>query len=153
MNIENILNNDNNKLIFLKAILLGINYGRTDKSDYYIKVIEKELQNITDKKIITKNKVTDKNENIILQLENQRNYTISLIQKLTANNYGFNYSRINLLRNNLVLLNKEIERNKLLLKKNKSDIPVKKNSSLNINDNLVKELQKTLGNLSSMVIN
>lgn len=153
MNIENILNNDDNKLIFLRAILLGINYGKTNKSDYYLQVVENEIGNIINKKNLSKNNIKnhiiDKNESAILQLENQRNNTLTLIQKLSINNYGSNYSKINLLKNNLLLLNKEIERNKIILKKTKQSIvktPVKEN-------NLVNELQKTLGNLSNMVIN
>ena len=153
MNIENILNNDDNKLIFLRAILLGINYGKTSKSDYYLQVVENEIGNIINKKNLSKNNIKnhiiDKNESAILQLENQRNNTLTLIQKLSINNYGSNYSKINLLKNNLLLLNKEIERNKIILKKTKQSIvktPVKEN-------NLVNELQKTLGNLSNMVIN
>ena len=83
MNIENILNNDDNKLIFLRAILLGINYGKTNKSDYYLQVVENEIGNIVNKKNLSKNNIKnhiiDKNESVILQLENQRNNTLTLI--------------------------------------------------------------------------
>ena len=121
MNIENILNNDDYKLIFLKAILLGINYGKSNNITYYIDNIEKEINIINEKKInknYIKNNIIEKNDNNILKLENQKNYIISLIQKLSLN-YSYNYSKINLLKNNLYLINNEIEKNKILLKKNK----------------------------------
>ena len=54
MNVENILNNDDYKLFFLKAILLGINYGKSSNVNYYIDNIEKEVNKINDKKIIKK---------------------------------------------------------------------------------------------------
>ena len=160
MNIENILNNDDYKLIFLKAILLGINYGKSNNITYYIDNIEKEINIINEKKInknYIKNNIIEKNENTILKLENQKNYIISLIQKLSLN-YSYNYSKINLLKNNLYLINNEIEKNKILLKKNKEvyekqekdKIILKKNYEKK--ENLVSELEKTLGSLSNMVI-
>lgn len=193
MNIENILNNDDYKLIFLKAILLGINYGKSNNINYYINNIEEEINKINDKKINNndkksnnnikiKNNLIEKNENTLIQLENQKNYIISLIQKLSLNNYGYNYSRINLLKNNLNLINIEIEKNKLILKKNKAILEnqeknkailenqlllknkailenqvLLKNQERNFKkndkkENLVGELEKTLGNLSTMLI-
>ena len=147
MNIQNIINDDNHKLIFLKAILLGINYGKSNNSTYYINTIEKEIYNINEKNNINekkkinekieKNKKNDKNENIILKLENQKKYILTLIQKLSTTNYAYNHSKINLLKSNLLIINHEIEKNKKLVKKN---------------ENLVGELEKTLSGLSNMLI-
>ena len=185
MNLENVLNNDHNKLIFLKAIMLGITYGSSDKKNYYIENIESEIKKIVDKmnrvdiksNNITseKNILTQKTEQKILFLENQRKSILSLINQLSSNNYGFNYSRINLLKTNLTLLNAEIEKNKLIIKKNKEENtsqlnekkikPVSKNikqntlqntlqkNRLQSKENLVGELEKTLGSLSNMIIN
>ena len=172
MSIENILNNDEYKLIFLKAILLGINYGQSNNIEYYKENIQHEILKIHDKKNIiveknnlAKNSTTDKFENIITRLDQQKNYTLNLINNLSTNNYGYNYSRINLLRTNLNLINREIAKNKLLLKKNKDLVEkeakdkellnsIKSNKVENKKtENLVGELEKTLGNLSSLLIN
>lgn len=195
MNLENVLNNDPNKLIFLKAIMLGITYGSSDKKNYYIENIENEIKKIVDKMNNVNNKIDNtlssqkniliqKTEQKILFLENQKKSILSLINQLSSNNYGFNYSRINLLKTNLTLLNVEIEKNKLIIKKikeeNNSQIDEKKIKSVskNINktnimknklhniqnnifqknrsenkENLVGELEKTLGSLSNMIIN
>lgn len=185
MNLENVLNNDHNKLIFLKAIMLGITYGSSDKKNYYIENIESEIKKIVDKMnrvdikvnniIPEKSILTQKTEQKILFLENQKRSILSLINQLSSNNYGFNYSRINLLKTNLTLLNAEIEKNKLIIKKNKEEDdkqisqkkikPIlkntKKTNSLQNSlpnrqqnkESLVGELEKTLGSLSSMIIN
>lgn len=141
MNLENILNNNQNKLFFLKAILLGINYGKSKNYEEYITIIEKEIKKINEKKEL---KNMDKIENRLILLDNQKKYIISLIKQLGSQNYRFNYSKINLLRNNLIILEKEIEKNKLILKKNEDENLPK--------ENLVGELEKTLGSLSNMLI-
>lgn len=141
MNLENILNNNQNKLFFLKAILLGINYGKSKNYQEYIAIIEKEIKKINEKKEL---KNMDKIENRLILLDNQKKYIISLIKQLGSQNYRFNYSKINLLRNNLIILEKEIEKNKLILKKNEDENLPK--------ENLVGELEKTLGSLSNMLI-
>ena len=119
MDIENILNNDEYKLIFLKAILLGINYGQSTNIEYYKENIQHEILKIRNKQNIViktnnlaKNPTLDKFENIINKLDEQKNYTLNLINNLSSNNYGYNYSRINLLKTNLTLINKEIIKNK-----------------------------------------
>ena len=186
MSIENILNNDEYKIIFLKAILLGINYGQSNNINYYKENIQNEILKINEKKntIIIKNtnSACDKFENIIASLEKQKNYTLNMINNLSNNNYGYNYSRINLLRSNLTLINKEIIKNKLLLKKNKDLIEkdrdnkspeklflcglgeirsiIRENDSTKSNkdilpkknENFVGELEKTLGSLSNLLI-
>ena len=182
MNLENVLNNDHNKLIFLKAIMLGINYGSSDKKNYYIENIESEIKKIVNKMNNVNNKIdntlsseknilTQKTEQKILFLENKKISILSLINQLSSNNYGFNYSRINLLKTNLTLLNAEIEKNKLIIKKNKEEYVnqidqkkikpisnnIKKTNSFQSRphnkENLVGELEKTLGSLSNMIIN
>ena len=193
MNLHNILDNDENKLIFLKAIMLGINYGKSDRYNYYIENIEREINKILNNKMIERkiderkigeriNKIEEKDKIIeveskntileknILVLENQKKYILSLIQKLSLSHYGYNYSRINLLKGNLVYLNNEIEKKRILIKKYNDE--KKKNiirdSSKNINnqniytrktvipekkENLINELERTLGGLSSLLIN
>ena len=143
MSIENILNNNEYKSIFLKAILLGINYGRSNNVNYYINNIEKEILELNEmikneNKLNKLNeiklnsfKVLEKYEKNILMLENQKKYTFGMIQSLSANNYAYNYSKINLLKNNLIIINNEIEKNKILLKKNK-DIINKKLQNIDI---------------------
>jgi hypothetical protein len=236
MSLEQIINNNENKIIFLRAILLGITYGKKENSDYYKENIEKEIENLNnlyqkDKNIkdvqniqnveniqketineyinnnlINNNLINNNNEqnidkkilykysNILKNLENQKQYTINLIQTLSANHYGYNYSKINLLKTNLQFINNEIEKNKNLFKKdimqksmnidkelnnpkyfnnlnkfNNNNIQNKinrispainfsaKNTNIikksNINNNLEKELEYTLDNLSRLLIN
>jgi hypothetical protein len=181
MNLENVLNNDDNKLIFLKAIMLGINYGSSDKKNYYRENIESEIKKIVDKMNNANNKINNnlssqknilkqKTEQKILFLENQRKSILSLINQLSSNNYGFNYSRINLLKTNLTLLNVEIEKNRLIINKEenisqnaeKKIKPISKNikalqstvqKTHQNKENLIGELEKTLGSLSNMIIN
>jgi len=190
MNLENVLNNDHNKLIFLKAIMLGITYGSSDKKNYYIENIKNKIKKIVNKMNNINNKVdntsssqknilTQKTEEKILFLENKKISILSLINQLSSNNYGFNYSRINLLKTNLTLLNAEIEKNKLIIKKYKEENAniidqkkikpisnnIRKTNSLQSSqqsrqqnsqqnkENLVGELEKTLGSLSNMIIN
>jgi len=185
MEFENILSNDEYKMFFLKAILLGIKYGQSNNPEYYINSIQQEInrtnnkkKNVLPEKKIIKNSNIEKIENTLLQLENQKNYTLSLINKLSSNNYGSNYSRINLLKSNLLLITKEIEKNKFALKKNKELLDKKENvdneikiPSRNIfkkvydkpphlipkeqkeqKENLVGELERSLGNLSSLIM-
>ena len=96
MNIENILNNNESKLLFLKTLILGINYGKSDNANYYLENITKEIS-----KIPKDNKKTN--------LENQRLYTINLIKSLSKN-YNYNYAKINILKHNLNILNNEIKK-------------------------------------------
>ena len=49
--MNNILNNDENKEIFLKAIILGINYGKSMNANYYLENIEKELLKLNEKNV------------------------------------------------------------------------------------------------------
>lgn len=178
MVIEKILNNDEYKLFFLKAILLGIDYGSSNNSDYYKRNIKNEIYKITENNLLSKNDniFITKQENNILNLDYQQKYTINLIQRLSANNYGYNYSKINILKNNLLIINKELEKNKFILKKYKDihnivdkkeysykqtdDIIENRENSYKQSDdimekkeNLVNELEKTLGNLSNLIIN
>ena len=97
--MDNILNNDEQKIIFLKAILLGINYGQSDNVKYYINNIENEitkwksiLQTPMDSSKLTSDKSPSpspslspdiiKIENIILMLENQKKKYNNLYSKI-----------------------------------------------------------------------
>ena len=118
MNVETLINNDEYKIIFLKAILLGINYGKSNNSDYYMNNIKDEIDKIYNKlnnpEIIKYNIIIKKNESYIYNLENQKNLILSNIQKLSHSNYSFNHSKINLLKINLNNIQNEIERLKFL---------------------------------------
>ena len=140
-----------------------------------------------------------KYNNILKNLENQKQYTINLIQSLSAHHYGYNYSKINLLKTNLQFINNEIDKHKNLFKKEldqqnivlntetKDRVITKINNYTNLNkfnnsdqnkinrispainfsskntniiknsgtknNNLEKELEYTLDNLSKLLIN
>ena len=61
MSIENILNNNQYKSTFLKAILLGINYGKSNNVNYYINNIEKEILELNEI-LKNENKLNEFNE-------------------------------------------------------------------------------------------
>lgn len=150
MNLESVIENNEQKIIFLKAIILGINYGKTDNADIYRNNILNEIKKLNEKININKkilnnsldngfreSLLTQKSEEVIkvkqssilestekydtniLNLEKQKSYTINLINNLTASNYQYNYSKINLLKSNLINIDKEIEKNKINILKHK----------------------------------
>ena len=49
MNLETVIENDEQKSIFLKAIILGINYGKTDNADVYRHNILTEIKKLNEK--------------------------------------------------------------------------------------------------------
>jgi hypothetical protein len=173
IDIENILNNTENKLIFLKAILLGISYGKSTNCNFYIQTINNEINNISNNNSPElKNCIENikKYELNIIELENKKNIILSNIKKLTSNNYAYNHSRINILKLNLNQINIEINKIKYYLfkanelknklDKNQISIKDKKNklsnrhsiSVINNKNNLVNELEQTLDNLSNLFI-
>jgi hypothetical protein len=178
MSLNNVIENPEYKLLFLKAIKLGIMYGESDKSNFYKEKIDSEINSIifsknTQSQPVVKqdniqqsdnsntntntNTNTNKNDVIIMNLENQRNIIIRNIQNL-SNNYSLNYSKINFLKNSLVTTMKEIEKHKELNRNNSSPI-IKKNiteikkKDTQQNENLTNELQDTLNKISSLIIN
>ena len=122
MSIKEVIQTKENKIIFLKAILLGIKYGRMENSTFYENNISNELNKLQqDKDIIETNyiKNIDDYDSIvnnyskkITELENFRSNIIKNINNLSYNNYNSNYVKINLLRNNLNNINKELEINR-----------------------------------------
>ena len=171
MSLNNVIENPEYKLLFLKAIKLGIMYGESDKSNFYKEKIDSEINSIifsknTQSQPVVKqdniqqsdnsNTNTNKNDVIIMNLENQRNIIIRNIQNL-SNNYSLNYSKINFLKNSLVTTMKEIEKHKELNRNNSSPI-IKKNiteikkKDVQQNENLTNELQDTLNKISSLII-
>jgi hypothetical protein len=176
MSLNNVIENPEYKLLFLKAIKLGIMYGESDKSNFYKEKIDSEINSIifskntqsqpvvkqdniqqSDNSNTNTNTNTNKNDVIIMNLENQRNIIIRNIQNL-SNNYSLNYSKINFLKNSLVTTMKEIEKHKELNRNNSSPI-IKKNiteikkKDTQQNENLTNELQDTLNKISSLIIN
>ena len=118
MKIENLIENNQHKILFLKAILLGIKYGRMENNEYYEQSIINEIQKIVkhDEKYTDNlvNKIDTKiNKGKILKnindLENLRNNIIKNINNLSYNNYNNNYSKINFLRVQLLSINKELD--------------------------------------------
>ena len=171
MSLNAVIENPEYKLLFLKAIKLGIMYGESDKSNFYKEKIDSEINSIifsknTQSQPVVKqdniqqsdnsNTNTNKNDVIIMNLENQRNIIIRNIQNL-SNNYSLNYSKINFLKNSLVTTMKEIEKHKELNRNNSSPI-IKKNiteikkKDVQQNENLTNELQDTLNKISSLII-
>jgi len=140
MNVETILNNDEYKLMFLKAILLGINYGKNEKSDFYQLNIENEINKINDKfnhpDIIKYTQLIKKFELQLVNLEYHKSIILSNIQKLSYNNYASNHSKITILKMNLNNNNIEIEKIKLNIKKFKELKDNFLQSNNNSNNNL-----------------
>jgi hypothetical protein len=117
MKIEDVIENSDNKIIFLKAILLGIKYGKLHNWDFYEKSILHELQKMTKDEKYTDNLINKMDTRInqskinkqIYDLENVRNNIIKNINNLSYNNYNNNFVKINYLRNQLYSINKELD--------------------------------------------
>ena len=169
MSLNAVIENPEYKLLFLKAIKLGIMYGQSDKSNFYKEKIDTEInsiifsKNTEDLQTVKKENIqqsdntnTNKNDIIMMNLENQKNIIIRNIQNL-SNNYSLNYTKINFLKNSLVSTMKEIEKHKELNKNNSSPL-IKKNiteikkKDVQQNDNLSSELQDTLNKISNLII-
>jgi len=163
MSLNAVIENPEYKLLFLKAIKLGIMYGESAKSNFYKEKIDSEINSIIFSKNteevhtvkqenIQQSDNSNKNDIIMMNLENQRNIIIKNIQNL-SNNYSLNYSKINFLKNSLVSTMKEIEKHKTnsspLIKKNITEI---KKKDVQKNDNLTNELQDTLNKISNLII-
>jgi len=143
--MDNILNNNENKEIFLKAIILGINYGKSINANYYLENIEKELLKLNEKNVKINNNENFfllKYVNNIINLENQKKDIINLINNLSSKNYTYNYTKINYFKNNLILIDLEIKKNKIFLKKIKDNKNLQNNNKSKndinniINDNI-----------------
>jgi hypothetical protein len=146
MSLQDILNNTEHKIIFLRAILLGMKYSEGDNPNFYKNNIKNELDKLlnenksNDKKDIVLIKILEKYKKNIIELENKRNYLITYIKNLKPSH---NYVKINLLNNNLDLINKEIEKYNLI---------IKRHNKIDTNGHIVKDLENTLSNLSNLII-
>ena len=138
MSLTNVIENQEYKLLFLKAIKLGIIYGESKKSNFYKEKINEEINTIMlsnvdkkEQKITYNNNNSNDNNNsnnisnsikentqpekknnydsIIFNLENQKNIILQNIQNLSIN-YSSNYTKINFLKYNLVNIMKELEK-------------------------------------------
>jgi hypothetical protein len=170
MSLNDIIENEETKLIFLKAIKLGMKYAESDKASFYKEKVDSEISILMNKEsskevIPVKNNtntIIERYENNIVQLEKTKNIIVNNIQMLSNNNYGYNHSKINLLKTNLVTVMKEIEKNKLLISEslkseNKSEVKKKniievKRKEVVQEQNLTTELQNTFEKLSNLII-
>ena len=169
MSLNDIIENEETKLIFLKAIKLGMKYAESDKASFYKEKVDSEISILMNKEtskdvvpVKNNNSVIERYENNILQLEKTKNIIVNNIQMLSNNNYGYNHSKINLLKTNLVTVMKEIEKNKLLISEslkseNKSEVKKKniievKRKEVVQEQNLTTELQNTFEKLSNLII-
>jgi hypothetical protein len=170
MSLNDIIENEETKLIFLKAIKLGMKYAESDKASFYKEKVDNEISILmnkeTPKDVVpvknNTNTIIERYENNIIQLEKTKNIIVNNIQMLSNNNYGYNHSKINLLKTNLVTVMKEIEKNKLLISeslksenksegKKKNIIEVKRKEVVQ-EQNLTTELQNTFEKLSNLII-
>jgi len=178
--INNILNDNHSKIFFLKAILLGINYGNDNNSELYKTTIEKELSDLTKENIINEQSIIKqdiikqdiiKQDNItqsnlliqyrnkLLHLNNEKKYIILYISNLSKN-YLVNQTKINLLKNSLLLLNRNINKITEFIQKN-NDLSKFNLNNINLNNinneidkiKLDNELEETLGKLSNLIVN
>ena len=118
MKIETIIEKNENKILFLKAILLWIKYGKNENHQFYEESIINELKKITNLDSNYTNNLVNTIDNKINKgkmlkevndLENLRINIIKNINNLSYNNYNNNYSKINFLRVQLLSINKELD--------------------------------------------
>lgn len=148
MSLENVLENSEYRLVFLKAIQLGILYGESDKSNFYKEKIQNEIYSLMKEpkknnetiKEIKNNHASEeidpdklkKQDLLIVALENQKNNILQIIQQLSIN-YSFNYPKIEMLKTNLTNLQSEIEKQKQIR------IQIFKEESYNTKNKLLEE--------------
>ena len=176
--MDTITHNPEYKLLFLKAIKLGMLYGKSDKASFYEEKINNEIHelmenNISQEKPLNnqqhephqqqkndeKNKTNDMNikkyDLLILNLENQRNTLVQYIQQLSVN-YEINHSKINFLKSGIENITKEIEKNKTL-RQSLNPISTTPNIKKNIVEvknkepGLTNELQETFSKISEII--
>ena len=118
MKIEDIIENNKHRILFLKAILLGIKYGKMNNNQYYEQSIINEIQKIKNSDINYTNNLINNIDNKIKKgkllkdisdLEKIKTNIIKNINNLSYNNYNNNVVKINYLRNQLISLNKELD--------------------------------------------
>jgi len=178
MSLTNVMESPEYKLLFLKAIRLGIMYGESKKSNFYKDKINEEINSImlsnvnnnkNESNIIDNNNTIKENtesekknnyDSIIFNLENQKNIILQNIQNLSIN-YSSNYTKINFLKYNLVNVMKELEKYNNLRKEELKNVntPIIKKNIVEIkkkdvvhNENLTSELQDTFNKLSNLII-
>ena len=157
MSLNSVIENPEYKLLFLKAIKLGIMYGQSEKSNFYKEKIDDEINSImfpkNNESVKDESSKEDSSNVIIMNLENQKTIILRNIQNL-SNNYSLNYAKINFLKNNLVSVMKEIEKHKeqpkpaQIIKKNITEVRKK---DVQQNENLTNELQDTLNKISNLI--
>ena len=117
MKIGDFIINSENKIYFLKAILLGFKYGKMENCDFYEKNIINEIKKSKNSDSKYTNNLINKIDNKINlskllkkknDLENLRNNIIKNINNLSYNNFNTNYVKINVLRNHLFTINQEL---------------------------------------------
>ena len=109
MKIEEILNDNENKILFLKAILLGIKYGKSNNSDSYKQNIENEIILLNKEYNEIKNNLNNSiqmKEQIKEELKEEvKNEVNPEIKYVNNNENKFNYIIRNLTRNIIELEN------------------------------------------------
>lgn len=141
--IRSILKDKSNKLFFLKAILLGIQYGQSNKVNQHKTYIENEIQKMERQSTpslsnsssqqqqqpisdlqFKMNFSIQKYQDILQKLEAQRIHIQSQIANISQNSYSrtlsfqqnqTNQQLVQRLRANLLFIHKEIEKYSLLL--------------------------------------
>ncbi len=137
--VPDILKEKSNRLFFLKAILLGIQYGESDKSSFHKKTIQSEIDKLENPSLSSsiqsglhqpqipqeKTEFTIKKyEDILHILDVRRVNILSQITNLSSTSYSkmltfqqnqVNQQRMNQLKMQFMVTNKEIEKFTLLL--------------------------------------
>jgi hypothetical protein len=137
--VPDILKEKSNRLFFLKAILLGIQYGESDKSSFHKKTIQSEIDKLENPSLSSsiqsglhqpqipqeKTEFTIKKyEDILHILDVRRVNILSQITNLSSTSYSkmlsfqqnqANQQRMNQLKMQFMVTNKEIEKFTLLL--------------------------------------
>lgn len=133
--VPDILKEKSNRLFFLKAILLGIQYGESEKASFHKKTIQSEIDKLENPSLsgglnqpfIPQEKTEytiKKYEDILHILDVRRVNLLSQISNLSSNSYSkmlsfqqnqVNQQKMNQLKMQFMVTNKEIEKFTLLL--------------------------------------
>ena len=137
MKIEEILKNNENKIIFLKAVLLGIKYGESDKSEIYKKNIENDIFSLSNE-IENKDSNSKNNNNKELNNKEIKNDKEIINNKMTESE-KINFVIKNLTKN---IIDLENVRNNII-----SNVT---NLSYNINNNNYSKINSLRNNLNKI---
>ena len=149
MNVEKIITNDEFKIVFLKAIILGINYGEKEEAEKYKNSIENEIIITTEKLNNSKENNTEiSNENKKIDTDMHRGFDQDL-NKNVIQNQVFHKIQTEEVLNDFQHLSEPLPAEILINTSNNQAKNIENNISPNINQQSYKDQVYSNNNIPS----